>query len=308
MRFPRFLQNFERINWTITGAVFGIAAAILLDVYSDVERITAITAGLAVTIAIMQIGEIAQRDRTGEILGTYYRVRQDRELQHYVDEFVDTYTRVQALQDAEFMIRARNILQAFLDDLSLLAEGRLRIEPHEEMLLAIESINRCTKELQACSWRDTIEYWNLPEGRCYVDATKEAIDKRGISANRIFILKQDELEEYKDVLMSQAKLGIKIRVAFEEDLPDTSLEAYVLYDDSAVRIETWIRRSQKSATLSIDENDVKRYQRMFDEIKLRSRPLDEILPTDSTSLASSCEVLDILDREKTNTSQPSGHS
>ncbi|MGB9135482.1 MAG: hypothetical protein WCC63_07890, partial [Candidatus Bathyarchaeia archaeon] len=262
MRFPRLLRDFDRINWTIIAAVLGIASGIVLEVRSDVETTTAITAGVAVSIAVMQLGELAQRDRTAEILGTFYRVRRDRDLHRYVDEFVEYYTDVEALRDKEFMQETRRTVQAALDDLSLLAEGRLRIEMHEEMSLAIDALQRCNEKLHACSWHDLVAYWNTPEGKCYVDETEKLV-RKGVQACRVFILRRDELEEYKEILTSQAHRGIEVRVAVEEDIPTECLEAYVVYDDSAVRIETLVRGHQKTAVLSVDKNDVERYQRKF---------------------------------------------
>jgi len=289
-RIVRSLRGFERINWTALGAAVGVVSAVLLGVYSDVNTIVPITAGLAVTIIFMQIGEIAQRDRTGEILGTYYKIRRDRELHRYVEELVRAYLPVQDLKNDVFAQRAKTLLEASLDELSRLADGELHVDTHEELLFAIQQLASCKRELKACSWQDKIEYWDSPEGRCYVKAHRELIKGKKGKATRVFILRRDELDAYKRILLSQAEIGIEVRIAEEERLPPDCLEAYVLYDDSAVRIERLTRGFHKSATLSIDKNDIERYKRKFEEIWLRSKPLAEVFPND-VSDTSQCRMV-----------------
>jgi hypothetical protein len=273
MNLLKFLKG---INLSIIGGVFGLALGIILSVNTKVERNTAIIAGVVTTIAFMQLDELMQQNKIEKITGVLYKLKDDHELRHHIEKLVDLSLSIKAFGDSEYTTRYKTFLHMFQDQLSFIAEGRIRIEPHEEMLLAIEDLSRCNKKLHVSSWRDTVEYWRLPEGKAYVEATEQLIKEKGIEVIRIFILKQCELEEYKDILSEQKSKGIRVRVAIEENLPSECIEAYIIYDTQAVRTETLIRGYQKNAILSIDKNDIYRYVRKFAELQLRSDDLEYI--------------------------------
>ena len=102
---------------------------------------------------------------------------------------------------------------------------------------------------------------------------------------RIFIINQAEKDLYKDFVLEQLSFGIEVRIAIQEDLPQESLEAFILYDDYAVRTEELISGINKNSVLSLDKNEVRAYQRKFEELYLRSIPLDHIYPDISLSHA-----------------------
>ena len=64
----------------------------------------------------------------------------------------------------------------------------------------------------------------------------------------------------------------------EKEVPFDFLKAYILYDDSAVRVEELKLGFHKSATLIIDPDDVALYAREFDQMRRLSRPLEEYFP------------------------------
>lgn len=271
------LKRLKAINLSIIGGIVGLALGIVLSLISDVETITAITAGVVTTVAFMQLDELVQASQIEKITGIIFKLKNDHELRHHIEKLVDLSLSIKAFEDSEFTTRYKTLLHVFQDQLSFISEGRMRVEPHEEMLLAIESLSRCNKKLHVSSWRDAVEYWHLPEGKAYVEATEKLIKEKKVEAIRIFILKQSELEEYKNILLEQESKGIQIRVAFEEDLPSECIEAYILYDAQAVRTETLIRGYQKNAVLSIDKDDIYRYIRKFEELRLRSDELRFVL-------------------------------
>lgn len=271
-----FRSGFERANWTILGACIGTLSAVLLGIYTNIETVVSITAGVCVTIVFMQVGEIAHRDKIGEILGTYYRVRENPALKVYVEQLIEKYLSIETLDDSDFTKNANGMLESLLDELSVLADGQLHIGVYEELLVAIEHLARCKHELRVSSWQDKIEYWESTEGKNYNNAQIELI-KSGKKITRVFILNGNELPLYKDVLSEQSQAGIEVRIADEEEIPSDLLEAYILYDDAMVRTERLLRGFHKTVTLIIDKDEVDRYERKFRELYLRSKPLTDVI-------------------------------
>lgn len=268
-----YLRGFERTNWTIIGAMAGILTKMLLGIYSTVDSQVSIIAGLAVAIIFLQIGEIAHKDRVAEILGPYYDLRKDIYLQHRVEALIKFYIIARDFNNEMFMSRARSSLDAFVDALSLLADGRLQVAVHEDLLFTIELLNSCKGKLMAASWQNKIEYWDSPEGKNYVEAHRDFIQCRRGKVTRVFIIRRDEVKDYIRIMKAQADLGIEIRVAIAETLHTDLLEGFVVYDDSAVRLERWISGAYLSAILSIDPNEVRNYVRKYTELYLRSELL-----------------------------------
>ncbi len=273
------IDRLRRLNLSVLGGVAGLALGIYLNFVSDFTTISAITSGLVTTVAFMQLDELIQTSQMEKITGILYKLRNDHSLRNHIEKVVDLSLKIKSFSDPEFTIRYKNLLHAFQDELAYISEGRMQIESHEEMLFAIEALSRCDEQLYVSSWRDAVEYWHLPEGKAYVDATEKLIKGKNIEAIRIFILKRDELDEYKDILFEQEAKGIQVRIAIEDDLPSECIEAYILYDMQAVRTETLVRGYQKNAILSIDNDDIYRYKRKFEELRLRSDDLHFIFPS-----------------------------
>jgi uncharacterized membrane protein len=270
------IRGLERVSWTIIGTIVGILCAILLSLFAQVEVAASITAGLAVTIVSIQIGEIAQRDHVAEILGPYYELRKDRIFYNQVQQIVDNYMTVQAFNSETFAAKSTQLLDVLVDELSLLADGRLHITTHEDLLFTIEQQSNCKSDLKAASWQDKIEYWDSPEGKNYVEAHRTFIEHAKGRITRVFILSRDELQEYKRIMLSQSKMGIDVRIAFVETLPADCLEGFVIYDNSTLRVERLVSGFHKSSILSIDQNEVRNYNRKFDGLFLRSVPISEV--------------------------------
>jgi hypothetical protein len=206
-RMLEYVRGFERANWTILGAMAGILTKVLLSIYSSVDSQVSIIAGLAVAIIFLQIGDIAQKDRVAEILGPYYELRRDGKLQRRVEDLIKFYITVRDFNNEMFINRARSSLDAFVDSLSILADGHLQVGVHEDLLFIIDLISSCAGKLRAVSWQNTIEYWNSPEGRHYVEAHQDFIHRRQGKATRVFIIGRDEIESYGKIMTAQAELS-----------------------------------------------------------------------------------------------------
>ena len=97
---------------------------------------------------------------------------------------------------------------ALLDELSFLADGRFEVKAHEEVVVANFLTKHCTKSLKASSLlsSDSLEWWNSPEGRAYVEENRKFIERDG-EVIRVFILENDQIEDFKDTLYSHHKIG-----------------------------------------------------------------------------------------------------
>lgn len=284
-RFLRPIRGFGQAGWTVVGAVVGTLTGVLLSVLAEADIGSSVTAGLAVTIIFMQGGEVIQRDRVADILGPYYKLRRDWELLQYVQDLVGYYMTAKDSDNEMISDTAREVLDAAVTELSFLAEGRLHINALEDFLVTIGLLKSCDLEMRASSWQNIVEYWTSPFGQRYLDEHKKFFERnkqRGREGKviRVFVLEDDEVNDYKDIMLSQSKLGVDVRVArvAQENLPTDCLEGYVIYDNNAVRVESYISGIYLRSVFSIDPREVRKYHRKFDDLYLRSVPLSEVFP------------------------------
>jgi len=275
MRFGRFSKKFfGSLNLTIIGIAVAIALGVYLDSLDGVTKVQAITASLVTSVVFMQLDEIIQEKQFEKVAGLLSKLRKDHELRHTIEVLIDYSLGIKAFGDDDFINRSEDLFHEVSDELSFLADGRTRIDPHEEMTFTINSLKRCKKHLYISSWLDTVDYWESSEGKKYLEETEKLIKKKKVEVIRIFILKECELKNYKSTLENQKSKGINVEIAFEEDLETEEIEAFIIYDNNAVRTETLIRGNQKSAVLSIDKNDVYRYLRKFKELEYKSMSIE----------------------------------
>ena len=276
------LGRFERGSFAVFGILVGIISVIYMNSYgnlnSDIKQITAIIVGLVITSIFIQLGDLVQKDRISQILGPYYQLRNDRELYVRIQEFLADYDAIKKLDKVVFKQTALASLCTFVDKLSTLAEGRLSIDPREDLLYVITLLNESKSTIKASSFQNLPEYWSSPKGIRYVSAQEDFINNKEGKVTRIFILTDEETEIYKDIMLDQARRGIDVRIAPINDVPLSAREGYVIYDDSSVRTERSTTGFYKDATLIIDENIVRNYLRWFDDLFNGSALIIEIFP------------------------------
>ena len=68
-----------------------------------------------------------------------------------------------------------------------------------------------------------------------MQANAEAINKRGVKIQRIFILSDESFNNSKDVLKKQIEAGVEVRIVSPEKLPTKHLlESYQIVDNKIV--------------------------------------------------------------------------
>ncbi len=266
------------------GALLGVVLGVYLK---------SVVAGLVVALAGFHVDWAIDREKMEDLRSVVLRIRKDPDIRNDIEHLVEDYFSVKDLQDKEFIERARNIIRGAVDDLSFLAEGRLRIESMEEKSKLTEHLKeRCHRELRVSSWEDPPAFWETREADKYVEATKKAIKERGIKVTRIFVVSREEFnkqrEGYHKAICKQIIAGIDVKIAFIDDqIPEDCVKAYVIYDDHAVRTEETIhgtKGNKKRATLSIDPNDVELHIRLFRELDMYARPYHSLLKKECSLL------------------------
>ncbi len=280
-----FLGRFERGNFTVLGLAIGTLVAIILLIItqpdSNVEPIliqirtmSACIVGIAITILFAQIGEIVKLDRTAQILGPYNELRHNPKLYTKVEELITCYTKILETDHEVFTEKAWDILCEFIENLSLLTNGRLFIEPRFDLLFVTELLSICDKKISASSYKN-YEFWKSSQGEKYIKNQAVFANNPKRNVERIFILKKSEINKYKEILFDQKNKEINVLIALEEDIDESDQEGYVIYNDSAVRIERSTSNPLlKEATLIIDENVVKKYRREYVNLLLHSNPFE----------------------------------
>lgn len=269
-------QRMGRINWVAIGGALGIALGFYLEIVKDIETAISIIAGIALTIAVTQLGEIIHKDQIRDVLGTFYQVRQDRFLHDKLDVLIEYYLSIKSFNSDLFDERTREMVVAFLDEISLLANGQLKVEHHEEVVIGNKLAESCKKNIKASSFMDKVEWWDSPEGKAYVEKNVKLV-KRGGKVLRVFILAKEQISDYEKILAYQSEKGVQVYIGIREEIPNHLIESYAIFDDECVRLESLTTGYEVSSMVFIDERTVRQYLRKFEEILLRSKKMTDVI-------------------------------
>ena len=122
----RFLQGYEKVPWTIAGIVTGVITGAYLTNSDPEQSLSAAAVGMLITIIFIQVGELAEYRTTRDLLGSYYKLRHDHILLHIIELIIEYYIKTRNYNNTLFVDRADSVMQYCIDELSFLADGRLK--------------------------------------------------------------------------------------------------------------------------------------------------------------------------------------
>jgi hypothetical protein len=274
------LRDHSGLVLKVTGLVLGGLVGVLVS-RADAKHLPALlgaVVGLLITILFLQIGELTEKDRFKDVLGTYQTLQDKPGLHHVIQRLIEFHQKAHDEYSTRILSeRADEVLQRAVDDMAFLADGRRKVEVFEDLTFTLRGFEVAEREVLVSSYLDLPEYWTSSHGRAYVDVQREFIERKiGVAKIlRIFIVDRAELQRYEQIIRDQVQAGIEVRVALREDIPDELLSAYVIYDEAAVRMETFVRGIYKSSVMSFDLNEVRQFRRSFQELSYWSLPWTE---------------------------------
>lgn len=225
------------------GVVVSITLAILLVLIGQ-DKVISLLIGLSITIISLLIDIIArlkhsevqilQATELGNLLA------RDETIHHILWQIAHSYYTLQQSDFDLFVEKSKDILYECKDTLKGMESGYLIVEPGGKYSYGRRGVRRAKHTIKAVAYED-IESWRTTHLRDVLKVNKEAIEA-GITIERIFILNKQSLEEAQDVLQAHHAAGVKVYLAFPEDLPSTQLlESYQVIDDEILVIFYYTR-------------------------------------------------------------------
>lgn len=131
------------------------------------------------------------------------------------------------------------------------------------------------REIKAVSFEDET-FWSSPEGREFLTAHQEIIQRRKVTVRRLFVLSQP-VETYRSTLLKQVAAGVEVKTISPDRTPPVKPEDFVIYDESILR--TGYSRPDapagglhKFACITWQKRRVDSYIEAFDSLWRRAEP------------------------------------
>lgn len=212
-----------------------------------------------------------------------------------VDHKLEVYTLLAQIDDTEFRDRAQEIIADCKYNLRQLADGRfgsyMSASPYErgrlykaKHRLRAVYLGTIYQGLGFYSWRRT------PEEKRYYQENLEMI-RRGIEIVRVFILRRNRTvndesrialdDEIVSIMKQQRDDGIKVRIAWEEDITSVAgcevLKDFVVLDNFEVDAREYTPDGNYEVVIWKNPIKVREYEGFFYTLYSYSMPLDDFL-------------------------------
>lgn len=152
---------------------------------------------------------------------------------------------------------------------SYLADAALKkfLVPRTEILsTATRLIQSAQASILGTSYVKSSEWWGTPEGQRYLQIHEELL-KRGVKIRRVFVFSsQKEMEDTRQLMETQEKMGITVYYAFLTDFPDYVDDLIVVDGSMCGRLILNPDKSPRSAEFYCDEKNLKRISQQFQSL------------------------------------------
>ncbi|MCP4366853.1 MAG: hypothetical protein GY797_01880 [Deltaproteobacteria bacterium] len=251
----------------VIGVIISVALAVILVLIGQ-DGATSLLIGLVLTTITLLIDVISRVKETESniIQASTLETMLTRNpfLLSAVSQIAKDYGVVKKSGFDFFTETAENSLLECRDMLHSLGEGRM-IEDIDRTKLTYGSrmISDAQKSVKVVTYAN-LSFWRTKYGQHILKENIEAV-KRGVDFTRIWLQDYNTLVEYQDILKIQRESGLRVLVAFPEDLPSTLLEDYRIMDDKVlVKLELMAEGHAKSQHISIDPTEVNRAAKKFE--------------------------------------------
>ena len=302
-KFAESIRRTDRIVWAILGGMLGVALAVVLS-FVDMQTSIAIAAGLALNVAVIQLGESIRKDEIEGIISKFEIVRQNAVIRDNVERLIEYYTKVREYDYTLLMDRWEYISAEYLDKLARISDGHMEISYYEESVILDRLADSCKSSLKAVEvveLRDVspIEWWTTNQGMAYLRKNHEIASRENAVVERIFVLDvgdeyvtidEDmentleaidwgkfsyELSRVERILRIQHEHGVHVYVGVSKyEVPRNIVGRYVIFDNRIVKVEMPEYGFEVASAIYVRDIDVRRYMRYFEETRLRTRKFD----------------------------------
>jgi|CXWL01.1.fsa_nt_gi hypothetical protein len=262
----------------IIGILVSVFSAFILVVLGK-DEINSLIVGLLITVITLGIDIIGRVKETQSNMLQAIKLGKlldvNSELHETILEITDLYLSSQVIGFELFRQRSKDALLECKDILSGIQRGYIQVEVAGKYSYGKRGAEAAKSTMKAIAYED-VDSWRTEHLKGVMKANSEAA-QRGVSIERIFILKKDNITVSQDVLESQNNAGVGVWVVAPEDLPKTELlESFLLIDDKVLVVFYYTRDGSKfrSEKISIDPVEVDRYVDMYNLIKRRSQKFE----------------------------------
>jgi len=262
----------------VIGILVSVFSALILVVLGK-DEINSLIVGLLITVITLGIDIIGRVKETQSNMLQAIKLGKlldvNPELHETIFEITDLYLSSQVIGFELFRQRSKDALLECKDILSGIQRGYIQVEVAGKYSYGKRGAEAAKSTMKAIAYED-VDSWRTEHLKGVMQANSEAA-QRGVSIERIFILKKDNITVSQDVLESQNNAGVGVWVVAPEDLPKTELlESFLLIDDKVLVVFYYTRDGSKfrSEKISIDPIEVDRYVDMYNLIKRRSQKFE----------------------------------
>ncbi|MFI6008944.1 hypothetical protein ACIBAG_08935 [Streptomyces sp. NPDC051243] len=155
--------------------------------------------------------------------------------------------------------------------------------PGENNDLLIDLTRCARKSIYATSSFIDLAFWETATAKYYLDVQREAIQRRGVTVRRLFIVKDpEELDASLDTILKQQRdAGMEVGVVVLSELPPDirvgeTLDVVIFDEELYFEITTDVQQLNPNAKLDAREGKVARRKARFDHLwnARREGPLD----------------------------------
>ena len=262
------------------GVFLGTLLSIILIFPAHQDPIASTILGLGITI-IFQLFDLQKRQSASEerILqanALSQELYQNEILFKHIQDIVKDYCSVDFIGFELFKRRADNAVVECRNILHSLAEGNMIVHLNSPFSFGIKGLETATNLVKAidagdaAQWRDTV-------GEKYVNANMDAV-KKGVKIIRVFIQPTNTLRNMVDILKKQQDAGIEVYIAAPESLPREFNQDFLIIDGRVcIHFELAGDKQAREERISINEVEIDRMDKKFEQILIYSRKLDEVI-------------------------------
>lgn len=265
-------------RFQIVGFVISTLISISL-IISNQDTVQSIILGLALAI-ITQLFDIQMRqsaieERILEANKLSLKLYRDEKLFSRIHQIVNDYQMIK--NDGWFnlfMARADAALADCHHVIHLLAEGSMAVPNRSPYNFAFAGILEASASLKGVT-SDNLAWWRSERGKRYLENNAELV-KRGVDFTRIFILPQSEIGDVIDILQEHRQAGVKVFVAFIEDVPHELNQNFIIMDDRLVtRLERIGQERARERNISTKFVEVEQAKKTYEILLQYVQPLEK---------------------------------
>lgn len=266
----------------VVGVIISICIPLIFTVNVKVIELTdSLVISLLVVIIALILQYLHHSYSISELISDFLIV--DKDLKQYPELYsrlksiVSGYGQIMCNESPLSKKRLEKLIKEHEISIRELADGRIIVEPDEEIPIAIYLWNLSKKVVKCTSYVNPKEWWQTEGGKRYLKANKQARE-RGVEIIRVFIIsreRHDEWEAIKHLIREQNGIGIDVRVVDINDVPVRVLKDFAIYDDKIVGSGELTREGARArAYFIINETEVASYLRDFKTLLNRSKTFD----------------------------------